>query len=94
LDKVSRIVPICRQAGHASLLTKSQKKETLMESIMKYLPLLVPVLALQIILLVIALIDLFRREKTRGPKWAWALAILFIQMIGSILYLVLGREEV
>jgi hypothetical protein len=64
-----------------------------MENIMKYLPLLAPVFLLQIILLVIALLDLLRRQKTRGPKWAWGLAILFIQMIGPILYLVLGREE-
>jgi Phospholipase_D-nuclease N-terminal len=42
---------------------------------------------------VIALLDLLRRQKTRGPKWAWGLAILFVQMIGPILYLVLGREE-
>jgi hypothetical protein len=64
-----------------------------MENIMKYLPLLAPVFLLQIILLVIALLDLLRRQKTRGPKWAWGLAILFVQMIGPILYLVLGREE-
>jgi hypothetical protein len=64
-----------------------------MQTIMKYLPLLVPVLVLEIILLVIALLDLLRRQTTRGPKWAWALAILFVQMIGPIIYLVLGREE-
>jgi Phospholipase_D-nuclease N-terminal len=64
-----------------------------MENIMKYLPLLAPVFLLQISLLVIALLDLLRRQKTRGPKWAWGLAILFVQMIGPILYLVLGREE-
>jgi Phospholipase_D-nuclease N-terminal len=64
-----------------------------MENIMKYLPLLVPVFLIEIILLVIALLDLLRRQKTRGPKWAWGLAILFIQMIGPVLYLVLGREE-
>jgi len=64
-----------------------------MEYIVKYLPLLAPVFLLQIILLMIALLDLLRRQKTRGPKWVWGLAILFFQMIGPILYLVLGREE-
>jgi hypothetical protein len=64
-----------------------------MENIVKYLPLLAPVFLLQVILLVIALLDLLRRQKTRGPKWAWGLAILFVQMIGPILYLVLGKEE-
>jgi hypothetical protein len=64
-----------------------------MQTIMKYLPLLVPVFVFQIVLLVIALMDLLHRQKTRGPKWAWALAILFVQMIGPILYLVMGKEE-
>jgi hypothetical protein len=75
------------------LLTEIRQKEIPMENIMKYLPLLVPVFLLQIILLVIALVDLLRRQKTRGPKWAWALAILFVQMIGPIVYLVMGKEE-
>jgi len=64
-----------------------------METIMEYLPLLIPVILIELALLVIAIIDLLRREKTRGPKWAWALAILFIQIFGPITYLILGREE-
>ena len=64
-----------------------------MENIMKYLPLLVPVFLIQVTLLAVALLDLMRRQKTRGPKWAWGLAILFIQWVGPILYLVLGREQ-
>ena len=64
-----------------------------MENIMEYLPLLIPVILIELTLLVIALIDLLRREKTRGPKWAWALAILIIQIFGPIAYLIFGREE-
>jgi hypothetical protein len=64
-----------------------------METITEYLPLLIPVILIELVLLLIALIDLLRREKTRGPKWAWALAILFIQIFGSIAYLIFGREE-
>jgi hypothetical protein len=64
-----------------------------METIMKYLPLLVPVVLLQINLLGIALLDVLHREKIRGPKWAWVIAILFVQMIGPILYLVAGRGD-
>jgi hypothetical protein len=64
-----------------------------METFLKYLPLLVPVALIQIILLGIALLDLLRREKIRGPKWAWVMAILFVQMIGPILYLAAGRGE-
>ena len=42
---------------------------------------------------VVALLDLARRERTRGPKWVWVLVIVFINIIGPILYLVLGRDE-
>lgn len=64
-----------------------------MEKIIEYLPLLIPVILIELTLLLIALIDLLRRQKTRGPKWAWALAIVFIQIFGPIAYLVFGRVE-
>jgi hypothetical protein len=64
-----------------------------MENITEYLPLLIPVILIELALLLIALIDLLRRQKTRGPKWAWALAILFVQIFGPIAYLIFGREE-
>ena len=33
--------------------------------------------------------DLVRRAQTRGPKWLWALVILFVNLIGPIIYFVL-----
>ncbi len=69
-----------------------EKTEPL-QTIMKILPLLIPVLLIELGLLVTALVDLIRRERTRGPKWAWALVILLFQLFGPIAYLVLGREE-
>ena len=62
-------------------------------TIRQILPLLIPVLIIQLILVAVALNDLIKQPATRGPKWMWALIILFIQMIGPILYLVLGRRE-
>jgi len=41
----------------------------------------------------VALVDLIRRERTKGPKWMWAFVIVVVNFIGPILYLVLGREE-
>ena len=64
-----------------------------MENLTEYLPLLIPVILIELVLLLIALIDLLRRKKTRGPKWAWALAILFIQIFGPIAYLIFGKGE-
>lgn len=59
----------------------------------QYLPYLIPVLIIQLILMVSALVDLIRREHTRGPKWVWVLVILFINYIGPIIYFVAGRKE-
>jgi len=60
---------------------------------MRFLPLLIPVLILEIILLVVALIDLVKREHTNGPKWLWALIVIFVNIIGPILYLIIGRKD-
>jgi hypothetical protein len=56
--------------------------------------LLIPILLLEWGLLIVALVDLIRRRRTRGPKWVWALVIIFIQIFGPIVYLIFGREEV
>ncbi len=64
-----------------------------MDQISQFLPYLIPILILQLVLLAVALLDLARRERTRGPKWMWVLVILFVNIIGPILYLMLGREE-
>jgi hypothetical protein len=59
----------------------------------QYLPLLIPILIIQLALIVVALLDLSRRSAIRGPKWVWVLVILFVNLIGPILYFVLGRED-
>lgn len=64
-----------------------------MENIRSLIPFLIPIILLQLGLMAFALTDLIRREKTKGPKWAWALVIIFVNLIGSIVYLVVGREE-
>jgi hypothetical protein len=43
--------------------------------------------------MIAALVDLIRREKTRGPKWAWALVIVLVNYIGPIIYFVAGRRD-
>jgi len=60
----------------------------------RLLPLLIPVIVIQLGLAVVALVDLFRRERVKLlPKWAWAIAIILVNFIGPILYFVLGRDE-
>ncbi|MCM3122028.1 PLD nuclease N-terminal domain-containing protein [Mesobacillus sp. AQ2] len=55
--------------------------------------LIAPILVIQVILLIVALVDLIRIEKTNGPKWLWAVIILLINIIGPILYFVIGRRN-
>ena len=64
-----------------------------MEQIREYLPFLIPIIAIQLTLVVVALIDWMKRPETRGPKWLWLVLILFVQWIGPIAYFVYGREE-
>lgn len=64
-----------------------------MQQISEWIPFLIPIILIQLGLTAFALVDLLRRERTKGPKWAWALVILLISTIGPIVYLVAGREE-
>ena len=64
-----------------------------MDTLRELLPLLWPLIVIQVGLMIFALIDLSRRSAARGPKWVWALVIIFINIIGPIVYFVVGREE-
>jgi hypothetical protein len=64
-----------------------------MDLIRELLPFLIPILILQLALMVFALVDLVRRERTKGPKWLWALIVVFVNLIGPILYFIVGRED-
>lgn len=64
-----------------------------METIRQFIPYLIPVIVLQLIIVAAALIDLAQRERTRGPKWVWVLVILFVNLLGPIIYFMFGREE-
>jgi hypothetical protein len=63
------------------------------EIIQKYLPLLIPVFLLEIGLMIYCVVDIARRPKTRGPKWMWFVIVVLINLLGSIVYLLIGREE-
>jgi hypothetical protein len=57
--------------------------------------LLVPIVAIQLGLMIAALIDLERDERRvrGGSKLVWILIIVFVNLIGPILYFTVGREE-
>ena len=64
-----------------------------LDALKQYLPLLIPIILIELALMVAALWDLIRREKTRGPKWLWVIIILFLNMIGPIVYFLVGRDD-
>jgi hypothetical protein len=59
------------------------------------LALLAPILVIQLGLMIAALYDLEQEERRvrGGSKLVWALVIVFVNVIGPILYFVAGREE-
>lgn len=59
------------------------------------LPLLLPILLIQWGLMIYALVKLFKSETEPKylPRVVWALIIIFVNLVGSILYLVIGRNE-
>ena len=59
----------------------------------KMLLILLPIFILQLILLVVALVDLAKREETNGPKWVWLLVIFLINILGPIVYFLWGLTK-
>ncbi|MBM7622005.1 hypothetical protein JOC95_003913 [Bacillus tianshenii] len=54
---------------------------------------LTPIIILQAILTIAALVSCIKQEETNGPKWLWIIIILFINILGPILYFVVGRKN-
>ncbi|EPC8418208.1 MULTISPECIES: PLD nuclease N-terminal domain-containing protein [Bacillus] len=61
--------------------------------IMAFLPIIFPVIAVGALLVLIAFIDLYRHRKTRKNVLVWTLIILFVNILGPILYFVIGRKD-
>ncbi len=61
--------------------------------IQKYLPLIIPVILLELGLMIAALVDVIRREKTKGPKWVWIIVVVAFNLLGPIAYFIFGRDE-
>ncbi len=61
---------------------------------MQILPFIIPLVLVQLVLMVICLLDLVRREKVKHlPRWAWGIIIVLGQLLGPAIYLIIGRAE-
>ena len=55
--------------------------------------LLIPIVIVLLALDVLCLVDLFRSEEVSDlPKWAWAIVIILMHLLGPIGYLIFGRK--
>lgn len=58
------------------------------------LPILIPVIIVQLILMITALIHVLKHPHYRmGNKVIWILIVLFIQIVGPVVYFAVGRGE-
>lgn len=63
-------------------------------TVMEIIKMLFPLIILQVILAAVGLTSLIRSESVRFlPKWAWAVIVVVVNIIGPIIYLIIGREK-
>lgn len=65
-----------------------------MDNIIEYLPFLIPVIILEFILMVTAVVSILKHDKFKvGNKVIWLIISVFVQIIGPILYFTIGRSD-
>lgn len=63
------------------------------EDVQEFLPFLIPLIVLQLALMLTALVMLIKQDQVRYlNKLVWGIIILFISLLGPILYFVLERR--
>ncbi|GGM29975.1 hypothetical protein GCM10011351_15120 [Paraliobacillus quinghaiensis] len=60
---------------------------------MDLIQLLAPIIILELILAIVGVIAWFKTENTNGPRWLWLLIIIFITILGPILFFIIGRRQ-
>ncbi|MCM3739524.1 PLD nuclease N-terminal domain-containing protein [Oceanobacillus luteolus] len=65
-----------------------------MESLAINWQLILPLFFIQGILLIVGILDWAKQgENVRGNRWVWFVVIVFINIIGPILYFIFGRRR-
>lgn len=66
----------------------------MLDKFTQYLPVLLPLIILQLILMVTALVHILRHNTVRiGSKPIWIIIVVCINIIGPILYFLFGKGE-
>lgn len=62
--------------------------------LMTYLPVLAPVILIELLLMVTAVIHIVRHKSFRfGNMPVWLCIVVFLQIIGPVLYFTIGRGD-
>ena len=65
-----------------------------MNELMEYMPFLIPVIILELVLMVTALVHVVRHPDYRfGNRIFWILIVIFIQFLGPVVYFVFGSGD-
>jgi hypothetical protein len=65
-----------------------------LEVLVDILPFLIPLIIVELALLIFALIDILKRtHMSQNTRIIWILVIIFINVIGPIIYFIFGRKE-
>ena len=64
-----------------------------MEEMISMLPIIAPLILIQFLLMIVALISLLKTDQTNGHKALWAVLIVFLGYIGPILFFIIGRRQ-
>lgn len=66
----------------------------MIEQLVQYLPFIIPLAVIQLGLMLTAVIHIMRHDNYRvGSRALWLVVSLFINIIGPVLYLVIGRGD-
>jgi hypothetical protein len=61
--------------------------------LVRFIPLLIPILLIQVTLMVVALVDVLKKRNARGNYWVWVFVIIFVNIFGPIAYFAFGRVD-
>lgn len=65
-----------------------------MDKIAEFLPFLIPLLVVELVLMITALIHVIKHPHYKfGNKPMWIVIVIFVQIIGPFIYFVFGRGE-
>ena len=64
-----------------------------MEQIKNLIPILVPIILLQGVLMIVSLIRILRKNASFDKKLIWMIVVIAVSLIGPVIYFALGAKQ-